>query len=252
MHFTIKQWPADDRPRERVRSLGVRALSTRELLALLVETGQPPRDGRPGRTALELATDLLGAFHGDDGSDSLRRLMSTPLCVLAGRVPGIGEAKAGRILAALELGRRAAEEARPERMRVQDARDVYERFRFRMRDMDQEEFHILVLNTQNEILREVFITRGTVDASLVHAREVFKHALHQSVASIVLVHNHPSGEPAPSPDDRMITWELVQAGDLLGVPVSDHVIIGEGRYYSFAERGQLRQGVDAPPALVAA
>jgi DNA repair protein RadC len=242
MHFTIKQWPADDRPRERVRTLGARSVATRELLALLIETGRPERNGVPARTALELAGDLLAAFPGEDGGDSLRRIMCTPVSVLASRVPGIGPAKATRIVSALELGRRAAEEARPERKRVQDARDVYERFRFRMRDLQQEEFHLLLLNVQYEVVREVLVSRGTLDASLVHAREVFCHAVCDRASSLVLVHNHPSGEPAPSPEDRAITWDLVQAGDLLGIPVSDHVIIGEGRYFSFRERGELRSG----------
>ena len=243
MPYTIKHWPTHDRPRERVCTLGSQALSTRELLALLIETGLSPRDGKPGRSALELAGELLAAFAGDDGTDSLRRLMATPVAGIAGRVPGIGRAKAAKILAALELGRRAAEEARPERDRMHTAQDIYKRMRFRLRDLEQEEFHLIMLNTQNEILREVFLTRGTLDSSLVHAREVFRHALNESASSVVLVHNHPSGEPTPSLQDRMITRDLVEAGDLLGVPVSDHVIIGERRYYSFRDHDQLHSGI---------
>jgi DNA repair protein RadC len=250
-HCTIKHWPIDDRPRERVRTLGVRALATRELLALLIETGQPARGERPGRTALELASDLLAAFPGEDGGESLRRIMATPASCLASAVAGIGEAKAVRILSALELGRRAAEEARPDRVRIQTARDVYERFRFRMRDMEQEEFHVLVLNVQNELVHDLVISQGTLDGSLVHAREVFRRAVQLSAASVVLVHNHPSGEPAPSGEDRRVTWDLVAAGDLLGVPVSDHVIIGEGRYWSFNEQRQLRRPTAALHALAA-
>jgi DNA repair protein RadC len=254
MCYTIKQWPVADRPRERVRTLGARALSTRELLALLIETGRQEREGVPARTALELAGDLLAAFANEDGDDSLRRLMHTPVAGIAGRIPGVGPAKATRILAALELGRRAAEEARPDRARVQTARDVYERMRFRMRDLDQEEFHLLLLNTQHEVLREVQVTRGTLDESLVHAREVFKHALHESAAAVVLVHNHPSGEPTPSLADRQVTFQLVSAGDVLGIPITDHVIMGEGRYFSFSERGELRTGISTParPQLAAA
>ena len=242
MAYTIKHWPTNDRPRERVRNLGSRAVSTRELLALLIETGLSPRAGVPGRTALELAGDLLAAFAEDDGEESLRRLMASPVSAIAGRVPGIGPAKAAKILAALELGRRAAEEARPERARVNGSRDVYERMRFRMRDLAQEEFHLLLLNIQNEIVREVFVTRGTLDSSLVHAREVFRHALAEQAASVVLVHNHPSGEPTPSLADRIITRNLVEAGDTLGIPVSDHIIIGEARYYSFNDQKVLRSG----------
>ena len=243
MPYTIKHWPTHDRPRERVCTLGSQALSTRELLALLIETGLPPRDGKPGRSALELAGELLAAFAGEDGTDSLRRLTAAPVCGVAGRVPGIGRAKAAKVLAALELGRRAAEEVRPERDRMHTSQDIYKRMRFRLRDLDQEEFHLIMLNTQNDILREVFLTRGTLDSSLVHAREVFRHALNESASSVVLVHNHPSGEPTPSLQDRRITRDLVEAGDLLGVPVSDHVIIGERRYYSFRDHDRLRSGV---------
>jgi DNA repair protein RadC len=251
MAFPIKHWPLHDRPRERVCALGAQALSTRELLALLIETGLSPREGTGGRSALELAGDLLAAFAAADGADSLRRLTAAEVSGVVGRVPGIGPAKAARILAALELGRRAAAEVRPGRPRVHSARDVYERLRFRLRDLDQEEFHLILLDTQNQILREVFLTRGTLDASLVHAREVFRHALAAAAASVVLVHNHPSGEPTPSLEDRLITRALVEAGDLLGVPVSDHIIIGEGRYHSFTDHGQLRSGVRTP-ALAAA
>ncbi|HET7462511.1 MAG TPA: DNA repair protein RadC [Longimicrobium sp.] len=255
MFFPMKKWAAADRPRERVRNLGVRALSTRELLALLIETGRQEREGVPARTAVELAGDLLAAFSTEkNGESSLRRLMHTPVAAIAGCVPGIGPAKATRILAALELGRRAAEEARPDGDRLSTARDVYERMRYRLRDLDQEEFHVLLLNTQEELIRDVLVSQGTLDASLVHARQVFKHAVAESAASVVLVHNHPSGEPLPSTDDRQVTFQLVSAGDFMGIPVTDHVIVGEGRYYSFRESKELRTGLSAAqgPKLAAA
>ena len=238
--FTIKEWPTEDRPRERLRSLGPRALSARELLALLIETGVPAQEGRPARTALDVAGDLLRAFSPDGGGkESLRRIMTAPLAELC-EVAGIGPAKACKIQAALDLGRRAAEEARPDRDRIQTARDVYERMRLSMRDLPQEEVHILLLNTQNEILRDVIASRGTIDASLVHPREVFRHALAESASAVILVHNHPSGEPAPSEEDRAATFQIVATGSIVGIPVRDHVIIGEGRYFSFAEKGLLK------------
>lgn len=252
MPFSIKQWPSHDRPRERVRALGARALSTRELLAILIETGLSPRDDHPGRSALELAGDLVAAFACEHGGEPLRRLMSSSVVTLTSRVRGIGPAKAAKVLAALELGRRAVEEVRPERERVHGARDVYERMRFRLRDLEQEEFHLILLNVQNEIIRDVFVTRGTLDASLVHAREVFKHALNDCASAVILVHNHPSGEPAPSPHDRHVTGTLVAAGNVLGVPVADHVIVGEGRYFSFADAGELRTGYPERAVLAAA
>ncbi|HEX2204239.1 MAG TPA: DNA repair protein RadC [Longimicrobium sp.] len=240
MTYTIKEWPTHDRPRERMRALGPRALAPRELLALLIETGQPPQAGRPARSALDLAGDLLrwaaASGGGGGGAASLRRLMTAPLAALC-EVPGIGEAKAAKVLAAFELGRRAAEEARPERERMTTARDVYERMRLVVRDLDQEEFHVLLLNTQRELIRDVVVTRGTLDASLVHAREVFRHAIAEAASVVILVHNHPSGEPEPSPEDRLVTLQLMSAGDTLGIPVVDHVIVGEGRYVSFMEAG---------------
>jgi DNA repair protein RadC len=244
MFFPIKKWSPADRPRERVRHLGVKALSTRELLALLIETGRQEREGVPARTAVELAGDLLAAFANEKGGDSLRRLMQTPVGAIAGRVPGIGPAKATRILAALELGRRAGEEARPERDRVKTAQDVYHRMRGRMRDLDHEEFHLLLLNVQNEVIRDVVVSSGTLDSTLLHARDVFKHALHESASAVILVHNHPSGEPAPSDQDRMITKRIADAGELLGIDVGDHVIIGEDNYYSFTETHTLRCGTN--------
>jgi len=240
MRYTIKHWPEYDRPRERARTLGPQALSTRELLALLIETGRPAREGMPARTALELADDLMEAFAGEDGGDSLRRLMAAPVGTVAAKVPGIGPAKAARVLAALELARRSAHQMRPERCRMLRSSQVYDRMRFRMRDLDQEEFYVLLLNTQHELMREVFVTRGTLDRALVHPREVFRHAMSEQAASVVLVHNHPSGESAPSAADFEITRLMVESGDLLGIEVDDHVIVGDMNYYSFKDMGTLR------------
>jgi DNA repair protein RadC len=234
--YSVKEWPAEDRPRERLERYGPRALAPRELLALLIETGLPAVAGRPARSALDLAGDLLRAFHSGDGQPSLRRLMTASVKEVC-EVPGIGPAKAAKVLAALDLGRRAAEEARPERDRMGSPRDVYERMRFTLRDLPHEEFHVLLLNTQNEILRDLQVTRGTLDASLVHPREVFKSAIAEAAAAVVLVHNHPSGDPTPSAEDREVTRQLRAAGRTLGIDVLDHVIIGEGRYTSFVEKG---------------
>jgi DNA repair protein RadC len=236
--YSIKNWPQHERPRERMRTLGPRALSPRELLALIIENGYCAVGGRPARSALDVAGDLLQWASKEGDSRSLRRIMSASVAQLS-EVPGIGPAKASKILAALDLGRRAAEECRPQRERITCPRDVYDRMWIAMRDLPQEEFRILLLNTQSEVLKEVVATRGTVDASLVHPREVFRPALEESAASVILVHNHPSGEPTPSSEDRMVTLQLATAGRMLGIPVVDHVVIGEGRYVSFVESGIL-------------
>lgn len=235
--LSIKEWPTEDRPRERLERLGPQALSPRELLAILVETGIPASEGRAGRSALDLAGDLLHHF-GADGGPALRRMMAGTLAEVCA-VRGIGPAKAAKLLAALELGRRAVAEARPERERIRAPRDVYERMRLGMRDLGHEEFHVLLLSTQNEVLRDLQVTRGTLDASLVHPREVFRSAIAERAAAVILVHNHPSGDPTPSAEDRAVTRQLREAGRTIGIDVLDHVIVGEGRYVSFQEAGLL-------------
>ncbi|UCC72420.1 MAG: DNA repair protein RadC [Gemmatimonadota bacterium] len=225
---TIKEWPSAERPRERFRALGPAALRTAELLAILASSGVG------GRSALEVAEALYERF-----GRSLRRLGNASGSQLMA-VPGIGEARAIAILAALELGRRAAEEVRHEDDRVSSPRDVYRRFELRLRDLRQEEFHVLLLNTQNAVMRELMVTRGTLDASVVHPREVFAPALTEAAAAVILVHNHPSGDPTPSPADREVTRQLVEAGRVLGIPVRDHIIVGNGRYSSFLDLGYIR------------
>lgn len=237
---SIKEWPAPDRPRERLQTLGPAVLTSRELLALVIETGRPASRGRPRRSPLDLAGDLLSWSAREGGSESLRRLLASPVASLC-EVHGIGPAKAARVLAALDLGRRAAAEARPPRERVDTPRDVYERLRLAMRDLPQEEFRVLLLNTGNEVLREVTVSRGTLSGAEVHPRDVFRPALAESAACLVLAHNHPSGALQPSPEDCRATRALAAAGRLLGIPIHDHVIVGEHGYFSFLEEGLLER-----------
>jgi DNA repair protein RadC len=139
----------------------------------------------------------------------------------------------------MELGRRMARETSVERPRIQGPADVYEICAPALRDLRQEEFRVLLLNTQHTVLRELVITRGTLDTSVVHPREVFRAAISESAAAIILVHNHPSGDPAPSQEDRDVTEQLAAAGRLIGISVLDHVVVGDGRYVSFVELGLL-------------
>jgi DNA repair protein RadC len=223
--YAIRVWPAPERPRERLHADGAGALATRELLAILVGSG------RAGASALDVAAELLRLSDG-----SLRRLAASSGAELAA-VRGIGPAVAARVSAALELGRRLAREGPAERPRIRGPRDVYERCAPGLRDLAQEEFRVLMLNTQHAVVRELVITRGTLDTSVVHPREVFRSAITESAASLILVHNHPSGDPAPSAEDRAVTRQLAEAGRLLGIPVLDHVVVGDGRYVSFVEAG---------------
>ncbi|HEX7091370.1 MAG TPA: DNA repair protein RadC [Longimicrobiales bacterium] len=223
----IKEWPALERPRERLREVGATALSVRELIAILVGSGTE------GRSAVDVAGALLRQAEG-----SLRRLACAQPEELA-RVRGVGGVVAARLAAALELGRRLAREEPEARTRIEGPRDVYERCAPSLRDLVQEEFRLLLLNTQHAVTRELVVTRGILDASVVHPREVFRAAILESAASIILVHNHPSGDPFPSPDDREITRQVAEAGRILGIPVLDHVVIGDGCYVSFVEAGLL-------------
>jgi DNA repair protein RadC len=224
---SVRAWPAGERPRERLATVGPDALSTRELVAILVGSG-----GR-GRNALEVAGGLLGSVDG-----SLRRL-AIALPGELERLPGVGPAVAARLGAALELGRRLAREGPAERTRIRGPADVFARCAPLLRDLPQEEFRVLLLNAQHAVFREVLVTRGILDASVVHPREVFRQAVAETAAAVILVHNHPSGDPSPSPEDRQVTRQLADAGRLLGIPVLDHVVVGDARYVSFVEAGLL-------------
>ncbi len=225
MSPTIREWPADERPRERLASQQPAALATRELLAILVGVGSP------GRSSIDVAAELLDVYEG-----SLRRLARADAAEITS-VRGIGEARAARIVAAMELGRRlAAEDGRTTR-RVRGPGDVFRRLGPKLRDCRQEEFWAIYLDTQNRICLERRLTVGLLNSSLVHPREVFAPAIARAAASIIVVHNHPSGDPEPSAEDFAVTAQLMEAGCLLGIPVRDHVILGDSSFVSLAERG---------------
>lgn len=214
--------PPHERPRERLRSVGVRNLSLREIVALVVGSGSA------NGSALEVADRVAAAVDG-----SLHRLGSLDVGLLE-QVPGVGTATAARILAALELGRRAAAEEGSPGAQVRGPADVFARMGPRLRDAPQEEFHALLLNSRHRVLREVLVTRGILDSALIHPREVFRPAVSEGAAGIILVHNHPSGDPTPSAEDRAVTRQLAEAGRAVGIPVLDHVILGRGGYTTLA------------------
>ena len=216
-----------ERPRERLLSLGPSALTAVELLAILLGTGTARAD------ALSVAAELLSSAGG-----TLRQLARRPAASLAG-VPGMGKAKGARIVAALELARRLEVERRDPGDGIRSPSDVHRLCGPTLRDLVVEEFHLLTLDAQNRITRQRLITRGILNSSLVHPREVFRAAIAEAAAGIIVVHNHPSGNPAPSADDKAVTIQLVEAGKLLDMPVYDHVIVGGDHYFSFAEAGLL-------------
>lgn len=212
-------------PRERLRERGTESLDDAELLALLLRTGAR------GRPAEQLARELLGGC----GLHGLARAIPAEL----ERQPGVGPAKAATLLAALELGRRLAQRRLHTGDAIRGPQDVFRHFHARLRDAPHEQFHLLLLDGRHRLLREVMASRGTLTASLVHPREVFRPALREGAAALVVVHNHPSGDPAPSAEDREVTRRLVQAGALLGVPLLDHVVVAERGWVSLREQGEL-------------
>ncbi len=216
-----------ERPRERLLTLGAAALTLVELLAIVIGTGTRRGD------ALEVARAVLGLAGG-----SLRRLAGRPVTELA-RIRGMGRAKATRVSAALELGRRLSSEAWADRCVVRSPADVHRWCGPGLRDLLVEEFHLLTLDAQNRIARDLLITRGILNSSLVHPREVFRAAIAEAAAGVIVVHNHPSGNPTPSADDRAVTRQLAEAGRLLDIPVYDHVIVAGDQYFSFTEAGVL-------------
>lgn len=180
----------------------------------------------------------VAASLSDQADRSLRRLAGRSPGELV-RIVGIGRAKACRVLAALELGQRMVGEGRPRRPRVRAPEDAVRLVGPRLRDLDVEEFHILALNSQHEVLRTVLVTRGVLDGSLVHPREVFRPAIAEAAAGVILVHNHPSGDPTPSAEDRAVTRQMAAAGEVVGIPVLDHLIIAGDRWTSCAGQGLL-------------
>jgi DNA repair protein RadC len=223
--LSVRELAPNDRPRERLRRFGARSLSSVELLALILGTGGSRA------SSIALAHELLGSFGG-----SLRRLATAPAASIT-QIPGLGDARAAVVHAALELGRRLTEESQSEGTLIRFPRDIYLAYAPRLEDLPQEEFHVAVLDAQQRFERDITVTRGILNGSLVHPREVFREAIAERAASVILVHNHPSGDPSPSLDDRMVTNQLVLAGRVLDIPVQDHVIIGRGRYVSFVEAG---------------
>ena len=216
----------DDRPRERLERAGIEALSDVELLALLLRTGHR------GASALDLARRLHARY------PSAADLAAVTPHELAS-VDGVGRAHAAVICAAIALGRRADARDLERGDRIGGSADVFRHFRARFAGLPQERFHVVLLDGKGRVMRDLRVSEGTLTASLVHPREVFRAAIREAAASVILVHNHPSGDPTPSPEDVTLTARLRAAGDLVGIKVVDHVVIGHHRYASLLDLGQM-------------
>ena len=222
--MTLARWPAAERPRERLYWNGPEALADAELLALQLGSGVP------GRSAVDVAREMLAAY------GSLAGVAAREAAELA-RIPGVGPAKAARLAAAFELTRRLRARTPGARLVLSAPAEVYAAFGPLMEDLPREVFRVALLDAQNGLLRDRVVSEGTLSASLVHPREVFKPAILESAASVILLHNHPSGDPTPSREDVRLTRQLVECARLLDLRVHDHVIIGQGSFVSLAERG---------------
>ena len=221
---SIKEWPADERPREKLLKLGSGALADAELLAILIRTGV----GKS--SAVDLAKGIL-----QEGK-SLYGIASRSATELM-RMKGIGNAKAVELLAAFEIGRRVEACKHEEKLIVKSPDDVARFMIPKLRHLSNEEFYVLVLDAHNGLREEIRLTSGTLNASLVHPREVFKVAIDHRAAAVIVVHNHPSGNLEPSREDIEITRQLADAGKIIGIPLHDHVIVAGGGFTSLAERG---------------
>jgi DNA repair protein RadC len=226
-NIPIRLWAEDDRPREKLQLKGKRALSNAELLAILLGTGTKEN------SAVELSKHILTASGG-----KLKELSRLSVADLM-KNKGIGAAKAVTLIAALELANRAGAEDSLTRKKVSCSRDVFTFFNPILRDSSYEEFWILLLNRGNKIINSICISQGGLSGTVADPKKIFKTALEQYAASVILCHNHPSGNVKPSESDIRLTQKLKKAGSFLDLPVIDHIILGDGSYFSFADEGLL-------------
>jgi len=227
---SIKKWPEDERPRERLLKSGSGALSTAQLLAIILRTGSKDK------SAIELAREILLKFEG------LKEVEDAALAEFS-EIKGVGSAKVAQIKAAFELGKRLmqsqGDDASPNPS-FRNSREVYDYYRPRFYGMKKEKVLCALLDTKNKVFKEIVVSDGTLTSSLVHPREVFRYAIKEAAASVLLIHNHPSGDPSPSKDDINITKRLVETGKLIGINVLDHIIISDGKYLSLLEQGYVQ------------
>lgn len=224
--FMLRDLPHEERPRERMMHYGAESLSQAELLAILLRTGTRRE------SAIHIAQQLLGRAGG------LRGLADLSIDELT-NIKGIGPAKAVQLKAGIELGRRMANSRLTEPATIRSPQDAAEILTEQLRYLQKEHFVCLFLNTKNHVIAQETLSMGSLNASIVHPREVFRAAMKCSSAAIICAHNHPSGDPTPSPEDISLTSRLLQAGEIVGIDVLDHLIIGDSRFVSLKEKGYM-------------
>ncbi len=223
-YTTIKRMPLSERPREKMLTYGCQSLSNAELLAIILSTGTKDK------TAIDLATAMLNM-----SNEGLRSLTDCTIEEL-NQIKGVGLAKSSQVIAAVELGRRIALTTKVNNYKIKGPEDVSNLLMEEMRYLKKEAFNIILLNTKHDVIAVENISIGSLNASIVHPREVFNRAIKRSSSGIILAHNHPSGDPKPSGEDINITKRLIEAGNIIGINVLDHVIIGDGTFFSMKEQ----------------
>lgn len=224
---SIKDWPEDERPRERLLKKGADIMSDAQLIAIILRTGGH------GKSAMDMAMELIEKF------GSLKKMEQASLSEICS-LKGIGRAKAAQLRASLELGKRLLNDTGGKGPAFSAGKDVYAYFRPRFSGLKKEVFHCAMLDVKNRLIRDSRISEGTLTSSLIHPREAFREAIKESAASVIFVHNHPSGDPQPSREDILITGKLESAGETVGIRVLDHIIIGDSEYTSMLEKGYLK------------
>jgi len=227
---SIREWPEDERPRERLLKHGPAAMPDSHLIAIILRTGAG------GKSALDLSMELIDMF------GSLKGIEQASLQELTSKVKGIGTAKAAQIKAAAELGRRIFRESVPKDHIFSTGRDVYDFCYPKLRGLGREIFLCMMLDAKNRLINQIEteVSSGTLTSSIVHPREAFREAVKASAASVIFVHNHPSGDPSPSREDIAITGRLSEAGNIMGIRMLDHIIIADSGYCSMLEKGYLK------------
>jgi DNA repair protein RadC len=228
-NYTVKDWPDEERPRERLLKYGVEYLTDAELLGIILFNGYQ------GKTSVDIAKELL-----IENGKSLRKLDSLSYTEMSS-IKGIGLAKFAQIKAALEIGKRLLREESSIKKKINNASDLVDYYKPYMRDMKKEIFKLIMLDVKNKIIKDSTISEGSLTESIVHPREVLREIVRASAASVIFLHNHPSGESNPSKNDMDITERLVEACNIIGVKVLDHIILGEDNFTSFAQEGLLQK-----------
>jgi DNA repair protein RadC len=225
---SIKHWPEDERPRERLIKYGSASMSDAHLLGILIGSG----DRRARKNAVDLSRDLLNEF---GTLESIDQASITEIC----QIKGIGAAKAAQIKAALEVGKRMAAKTSGKKIKMKSCRVFFEYFSPFLKNLKKEIVKIVLLDPKLQLIKEITISEGSLNASIVHPREVMIPAIKESAASFALIHNHPSGDPTPSQKDLEITHRLSKTGEIIGINMVDHIIIGGNNFFSFADEGLL-------------